>query len=192
MIVTPYRKPPAFGKQLLARRKLGERIGLLVVGVHDWDAGAELASRSGVARVVMDVDQLPHELDWSCAVALDCLVVGECAEPVFYATTTMLFAAGAASIWGMFADGLWRLERWHSKCCPSGFYAADGPVPASRFGAALKIHRSWSLMIRAGVYGTKLFDAARSAEFAQAFGPLAEKAEAWVAKKRGFVSARTA
>jgi hypothetical protein len=187
-----YAKPPAFGKALIGRRKLGERIGLLVVAVHDWDAGKELASRSGTARVVVDVDQLPHELDWSCAVALDCLIVGGCAEAVFYATATMLFAAGAASIWGEFEDGIWRLERWPYPGCPSGFLVEDGPVPAARFGTKLAAYRSWALLTRAGVYGTRVFDAARDAEYAKAFGPLAEKAQAWVGEKRGFDQPRTA
>lgn len=190
--MNPYRKPPAYGKQLLARRKLGERIGLLVVAVHDWDAGRELASRSGTARIVVDEADMPHELDWSCAVALDCLLVGDCDRSVFYAAATMLFAAGAASLWGDFGDGIWRLERWHTKCCPMGFYADDGPVQPARLGVALATHRSWALMTRAGVYGTKLFDSARDAEYAKAFGPLAEKAQAWVAEHRRTNEARAA
>lgn len=187
-----YAKPLAFGKQLIGRRKMGERIGLLVVSLHDWKGGGDLLARPGVAQVVLDVDQLPHECDWSCAVALDCLIVGDVDEAVFYAAATMLFAAGAASIFGQFPDGIWRLERWHSKCCPVGFYAVDGPIAPTAFGRALAVHRDWCLMTRAGVYGTKIYDAARAAVFDQAFGVLSSKAQAWVAEKRGFDVPRAA
>lgn len=185
-------QPPVGGRPLIGRRKAGERIGLLVVSVHDDDAGRELALRSGTARVQVMIDTLPHELDWSCAVALDCVILGACRPPVFYATATMLYAAGAASIWGEFDDGLWRLERWQSASCPSGFYADDGPVPVELLGEALSFHRSWALMRRAGGYGTELFDAARDAEFSKVFGPLSEKAQAWLGQKLDYSQARAA
>jgi hypothetical protein len=177
-------QPPANGRPLIGRRKAGERIGLLIVAVHDHAAGNELALRPNTARVQVMIDTLPHELDWSCVVALDCLIVGACRPELFYATATMLYAAGAASIWGEFDDGLWRLARWHSASCPTGFYADDGPIQPNRLGEALAVHRSWELMRSAGVYGTKLFDAARDAEFTQIFGPLAEKAQAWMSQNQ--------
>ena len=170
-----WRQPPAYGRPLIGRRKAGERIGLLIVAVHDEHAGHDYASRPNTARVAVLEDTLPHELDWSCAVALDCLVVGACDVRVFYAAMTMLYAAGAASLWGDFADGIWRLERWPSALATAGFYAADGPVDPARLGAALAAHRAWSLLRGAGVYGTPAFAAARSAEFANAFGPAADK-----------------
>ena len=187
-----YAKPPAFAKPLIARRRLGERIGLLVVSVHDWDAGKDVAARSGTARIVVDEVDLPHELDWKCAVALDCLIVGDCDTSVFYATATMLYAAGAASIWAVFPDGVWRLERWVAASFPCGFSAVDGPVPPEQLGRALSVHRDWCLMTRRGVYGTKLFDAPRAALFHQLFGVLAEKASAWISEKRGLTVARAA
>lgn len=187
-----FRKPPAFGKPLLARRKLGERIGLLVVGVHDWDAGKRLAERSGAVRVVVDIDQMPHELDWSCSVALDCLIVGDCDESVFYAAATMLYAAGAASLWGEFEGGIYRLDRDPSKYSCWGFVCVDGAVGDGGLGRALASYRSWALMRSAGVYGTKLFDAARASEFDKAFGPLAAKAQAWLGNQLNSVPARAA
>lgn len=187
-----YKPPLAWGKALMARRKLGERIGLLVVSVHDWDAGSDICARANTARVVVPDDKLPHELDWSPVVALDCLIVGDCADSVFWATVTMLFAAGAASIWGVFAGEVWRLERWASKLCPQGFFAADGPVPESRLGLALQINRDWSLMTRAGVYGTAMFDAARTAAYEKIFGAKADQAMAWVDARRARCSARAA
>lgn len=179
-----YRKPPAYGKALVARRKLGERIGLLVVAVHDWEVGVDLASRPNVARVVVPEDTLPHELDWSPCVALDCLVCGDCPEPVFYAAVTMLHAAGAASIWGQFADGVARLEPMRSKMAPFGFIATDTPFPIQSLGIALQMYREWALMTRAGVYGTKAYAPARFDVFLRVFGEqLAQRAIEWVDKK---------
>lgn len=186
------RKPVAYGKEIIGRRKLGERIGLLVVGLHDWNAGLALCSKPGVARVIVAEDDLPHELDFSCAVGLDCLIVGDCDERVFYAAATMLYAAGAASIWGEYPDGAWRLERWSSKCCPEGFYAADGPFSAGRLARALSLHRDWALMTAEGVYGTAAFAPARLAVFQQAFAHMAERAMGWVDEQRGIATRRAA
>lgn len=58
------RKSLAYCKALMDRRNAGERIGLLVVGIHDWDAGQEMACRQNVMRVVVPQDVLPHELDF--------------------------------------------------------------------------------------------------------------------------------
>lgn len=181
--MTPYKKPLAYSKALVSRRKLGERIGLLIVGVHDWEAGRDLEARSGTARIVVPEDALPHELDWTPAVALDCLVVGECPEPVFYAAVTMLHAAGAASIWGSFADGAWRLERYLSKSTPQGFYATDGPVQAGKIGQALKNHRDHALMTKRGLYGTPPYASARLDAFRNAFGDKAEVVQAMLDKQ---------
>lgn len=175
----------AYGKEIIGRRSLGERIGLLVVSLHDWGAGLELCSKPGVARVVVAKDRLPHELDFSCVVGLDCLLVGDCDERVFYAAATMLYAAGAASIWGEYPDGIWPLERCNSKAFPGGFYAEGEPVPLKRLARALSLHRDWALLTGSGVYGTRAFALARLAAFRQAFGHLAEKAVAWVDEQRG-------
>lgn len=185
-------KHPAYGIPLMDRRRSGERIGLLVVGVHDWKVGQDLEARPNVARVVVPADALPHEFDWSCAVALDCLVCGECNESVFYAAALMLFAAGAASVWGQYDDGVWRLERCSTQMYRHGLFAAEGPFNESEFPRALKTHREYALMVRAGVYGTRLFDAARVAMFDHVFGPLSVKAQAWVAEKRGISKAGAA
>ncbi len=175
-----WRHPPAKGRALLARRKRGVRIGLLVVALHDDYAGSDYLARSHTAHIQVTEDTLPHELDWSCAVALDCLLVGQCDDAVLYAAATMLYAAGAASIWAEYPDGVWRLERWTAKACPSGFYATDGPVNPSRLGAAIAAHRSWSLMRREGVYGTELFNDSRDDQFDKVFGTLATKAKTWL------------
>ena len=55
-------RSPAYAKDLMARRRSGERIGLLVVAVHDWHAGEEFTAHAEVARVVLPPDSLPHEV----------------------------------------------------------------------------------------------------------------------------------
>ncbi|MBK8399989.1 MAG: hypothetical protein IPL29_02625 [Propionivibrio sp.] len=49
-------RAPAYAKALMARRRRGERIGLLVVAVHDWHAGEEFTAHAEVARVVLPPD----------------------------------------------------------------------------------------------------------------------------------------
>lgn len=172
------RPPLPYSKALLARRKAGERIGLLVVALHDWEAGENIASREHTARVVVPDDKLPHDLDWSACVALDCLLCGPCPEPVFYAAATMLYAAGAASIWGEFEDGIWRLEHWARM--PFGFYAEGGPVTHARLGWALSLYRDWALMARCGAYGTAIYAQARLETFRKVFGAKAQRAQDFV------------
>lgn len=177
-------RAPAYAKALMARRRRGERIGWLVVAVHDWHAGEEFTAHAEVARVVLPPDSLPHELDWSCAVALDCLVsCAEGNEAVFDAALTMLQAAGAASLWGWFAEGIALLEPFVSKYRPP-FVSVGDAVPPALFKRALSAHRSREMMMMTGVYGTPAFDTVRQAEYARVFGPAAEKVLAWVKAKR--------
>ena len=185
-------KLPAYGIPLMDSRKAGERIGLLVVSVHDWEEGQDLEIRPNVARVVVPADTLPHQLDWSCAVALDCLVCGGCAESAFYSTALMLMEAHAASVWGVFADGIHRIEKTDARAYKHGLICTDDPVPAARFPLVLKAFRLHALMLRDGVYGTTAYDAARAAAFDEVFGPLSEKAQTWVAEKRGLPRLRAA
>jgi hypothetical protein len=177
------KKLPAYSKSLISRRKLGERIGLLIVAVHDWEAGRDLEARSGTARIVVAEDCLPHELDWAPAVALDCLVVGECQESVFYATVTMLHAAGAASIWGEYSTGILRIEQWKSKCCPTGFYTVDPPVSIEKFSAELRRYRELALVTRLGNYANPIFATARLAAFRNVFGDKAEVVQEMLDKR---------
>ena len=177
-------KPLAYINALRERRRAGERIGLLVVSVHDWESGKDLEARANVARLVVPPDGLPHEFDWSAVVALDCLLVGQCQEAVFYASALMLRSASAASVWAEFDDGVWRLDSGSAKWYRHGLVAVEGPVLPSEFPAALRNFRERSLLTRAGVYGTRAFDAARTALFDQVFGPLSAKAQAWVAEKQ--------
>lgn len=161
-------RAPAYAKDLIARRRRGERIGLLVVGVHDWSAGEEFVAHPGVARVVVADDTLPHELDWTCAAALDCLIIGG-STPEFFATATMLQAAGAASLWCEQESGIVLIEPFASKYFPP-FLSTGEPVPPALFKRALRKHRHAALILRRGVYGQPLFDDAREAEWVGLFG----------------------
>lgn len=178
-----YRRPMAYAKELVARRKAGERIGLLIVSLHDWETGKALALRPGAARVVLDIDMLPHEVDWSPCAALDCLLVGDCDASVFYAAALMALAGGAASLWGEFSGDVWRIERCGQRLYPHGFVAIEGPYVGAAFRNALDAHRKHSLMTRTGVYGSPIFDAARDAVIEQIFSPMADKAKVWLRKQ---------
>ena len=162
-------RAPAYAKNLIARRQRGERIGLLVVGVHDWSAGEELVAQAGVARVVVPADTLPHALDWSCAVALDCLVVSAAPQEIDDAVLTMLQAAGAASLWGWFAEGIIELQPFASKYGPP-FVSRGEAVPPALFKRKLRDHHSDALMLRQGAYASPIYDAAREAAWCDVFG----------------------
>lgn len=185
-------KPPAYAKDLLTRRQSGERIGLLVVGVQDWEFGQRIAERPNVARLVVPHDALPHTLDWSCAVALDCLVGGECPPAVFMAAAVMLSRVGAASVWGDFDDGIWLLAPLSDQARRRTLVATEGPVAPNDLPGAIRNYRERCLLTRAGVYGTPAFDPARAALYETIFGPLAAKAQQWVAEQRGWATRRTA
>ena len=152
------RRPLAYGKDLLARRQAGDRVGLLVVSVHDWEAGTWFAGRPEVARVVLPDDVPVADADWSPCMALDCVVTGGAVDGIFYAVCAALRTCGAASVWGEFDDGLHLLE-------PVGkrFVSVEGPVALPAFGAALRRHRAEAMWLRLGFYGSRIFDQARMA-----------------------------
>ena len=52
------RRPLAYAKDLAARRRNNERVGLVVVAVHDWEAGKWFEGRPEVARLVVPDDLL--------------------------------------------------------------------------------------------------------------------------------------
>lgn len=152
------RRSLAYAKTVAERRQAGERVGLLVVSLHDWKAGTWFESRPEVCRVMLPADLSVGEADWSACLALDCLVCGAANDDVFYAACEALSRHGAASVWGEFDDGFWLLERgvkmWH---------AVDGPYALSKLGAAMRLHREVSMMLRRGFYASRVFDQARQA-----------------------------
>mgnify|MGYP001362128851 CR=1 FL=1 len=60
-------RPLAYGNDVMERRARGERVGLLVVAVHDWDAGQWYAGRPEVCRVVLPSDLPIEAADWTIA-----------------------------------------------------------------------------------------------------------------------------
>lgn len=152
----------AYAKDLAARRRNGERVGLLVVSVGDWEAGKWYEGRPEVCRVMLPADVAPAEADWSVAIALDVLVCGSAPDAVFYAACDALHRAGAASLWGDFEGGFYRLEHHPSPTgkFPNWVSVGDG-IPLQKLGAAVKAYREQAILQRIGVYGSQKYKAAR-------------------------------
>jgi hypothetical protein len=148
-------RPLAHGKALEARRATGERVGLVVVAIHDWNDGRWFESRTEVARVVLPADLQVQDANWAPFLALDCLVTGG-DDATFYAVCAALADHGAASVWGAFADGFHRLERGHSL-----WHAVDGPFPPEKLGAALRQYRALATVLSHGFYRSRIFDGVR-------------------------------
>lgn len=158
------KRPPAHAKKLLERRADGELVDLLRVAVDDWDGGWEFDKEARVERVVCVPDCAIASLDLSCAVALDCVVVGECPPDRFNQALLALFQHGAASVWGQFADGYWRVVPWAFHAC--GYMGVHGPLTAWVLPAAVRAHREACLLLGEGVYAADLFQPAREAVLA--------------------------
>ena len=148
-------RPLAHGRALEARRAAGERVGLVVIAVHDWKDGLWYDGRPEVARVVLPADLQVQEASWAPFMALECAVTGG-DEATFYAVCAALETHGAASIWGAFADGFHRLERgvnlWN---------AVDGPYPPEKLGAAVRNYRALATVLSHGFYRSRIFDSVR-------------------------------
>lgn len=154
----------AHAKAVAERRRAGERVGLLVVSLHDWQGGLWFDGRPEVCRVVLPADLAVDDADWSVCLALDVVVCGSAPDAVFADAVRSVIRSGAVSCWGDFADGFSLLS-----LTPAGAVVAmDDPVPVSKLGAALRSYRSAALALRLGGYGSRVFDAARTAMF----GPL--------------------
>lgn len=154
-------RAPAHARKIRELRESGQRIGLLLVAVDDWEGGWEFVSQDAVQRVVVPPELDASQVDLSVAVALDCLICGTDDASRLSAVAVELFRVGAASVWGEFASGLWCMEFW-----PHGmpwYVCTTGPVPTGRFGRALKFHRDLSLMLGEGLYAAPMFQEARAA-----------------------------
>jgi hypothetical protein len=151
-------KPLAYGKALLEKRQAGQRVGLLVISVHDWEAGKWFEDRTEVARLVLPADVPVDAADWSICLALDCIVTGAVVDGIFFEACAALKRCGAASVWGDFSEGICLLE-------PVGqrMVAVEGPYPLYRMGAVLRQHRETMMMLKLGLYGSRVFNAARLA-----------------------------
>lgn len=158
------RRAMAYAKALAERRRAGERVGLLVVAVHDWSAGLWFDAQPAVGRVVLPDDLAVEAADWSVCLALDVVVCGSADAAVFNAVVRAALAAGAVSCWGEFGDGLHRLAAVGRR----GVVAVDGPFPPAKLGAVLQAYRPAALALGIGGYGSRVFEATRAAMF----GPL--------------------
>lgn len=146
---------PAYARDLLDKRRQGQYIGLLLVSVDDWRGGWYLADKPNVSRVVCPPDFDLAGADFSVAAGVDVLVCGEGDPARLDAATLACLAAGAASVWGEFSDGLWRTTFWphwspHHVC-------EDGPVPVEAFAARLAAFRETAVLMQEGFYGQPMF-----------------------------------
>jgi len=161
------KRHPAYARDVMARRSDGERIGLLVVSVHDWRAGKWFAHRPEVARVVVAPNQATDALRFDCAHALDVVICSNDAE--FFAVADAVQASEPASIWGEFGDGFYRLEKSRR-----GWVSVDGPFSLAGLPRAVRDYRLLALAVVEGGYALPAFEKAREV-FVQAV--LSEAAE---------------
>lgn len=152
-------RPPGYARELLAKRQEGKRIGLLLVAVDDWEGGWYFRDKSNVSRIVCMPDLDIAAADFSVAAGVDCLVCGEAAAGRLDAATLACLAAGAASVWGEYNDGLWRTTYWphwspHVLC-------EDGPVSPAEFSARLATFRETAILLQDGFYGQPMFRSVR-------------------------------
>lgn len=159
-------KLPAFGREVLALREAGQRIGLLVVSVHDWRAGADLAKRENVARVVVPPDLPPEGCDLSLVCGLDVLVCG-----VEGAAHDMAIrgacAYRAASVWIDTRAGMQRVEVLAAGRRP---IVGLELVPPGRFAAELAVRRELMLLCGDWPYDQPVFQPLRQQALARVLG----------------------
>lgn len=139
----PRLKMLAYARDVLAMRERGERIGLLVLAVHDWNAGKWLAGKPNVARVVVPEDTPPEGCDLSLVFGLDVLVCGV-DSPAFDMAVRGALAYRAASVWIETRQGLQRVEVMPASHMIIGFEV----VPPVSFARTLAARRE--LMLATG------------------------------------------
>jgi hypothetical protein len=164
------RKALAYARALAERRARRERVGLVVVSLHDWNSGKWFDDRPEVARLVLPADVPVDAADWSVCLACDVLLCGSAPDPVFYAACDALAKFGAASVWGAFDDGVHLIER-----CGKSWVSVDGPFAAEKLGAALRRQRTAAVALRLGVYASRVYDSARAAMVQPMIEALAEQ-----------------
>jgi hypothetical protein len=168
-----------YSRELMERRRAGERIGLVVVAL-DWQAGRDMAKKPNVARVVAPDEFDVRQASWSALSSLDVVLVGGDDPQRFYAAATAIWRASVASLWGEFDDGFHRLAPQRH----GGWIAEAGPYAEAKLGAALRCFRDCSLLCASGVYGLPAFAAARRALFDLVFGNEAVQAMRAVTQAR--------
>jgi hypothetical protein len=159
-------KPPAWAKELAAKRAQGLRVGLLLVSVEGWAGGAAFAQREGVRRICALPDFDSAAGDWSVAAGLDCLVCADpdadvdprCLQERFDAAAVALFQAGAASVWGECDVGIMRL----ALLVGNRLVSIEAPVPPGAFGRRLAQARETAILMEDGVYGDAAYAPVRA------------------------------
>ena len=161
-------RPMAYAKDFAARRRNGERCGLLVISVHGWESGKWFEGRPEVSRLLLPADVPVAEADWSVCLALDVLLCGPAPDEVFNAALLAAKDGGAASLWAEYEDGFHRLDGRRL------LHSAEGPYTVGELGAALRAFRPVAIGLRIGMYGSRVFDAARAAMAAPFLEAMAE------------------
>lgn len=157
-------RAPAWSADVMRRRESGARIGLLLVSVDEWRGGEVFAGRAGVARVAALPDYDIEAGDWSCAAGLDCLVCGDAVPERFDAAVAAVLAAPAASVWGEYAEGVFRLAALpFQRSGRSTVVSVGSAVPVERLGAELAAFREVAMLMEDGFYGQPVFAAVREA-----------------------------
>lgn len=154
------KRMPPFGREVLARRKSGQRVGLLVVAVSDWRAGDDWLVRDGVSRVVVPWDFELAAVDWSFARALDVLVVagGGTPQSRLEAVAVSLSAADLNSLWlETVMPGSYELGVTEPIVFPhfqegQRMYGGVTVWPASQLGRRLKARRELNALTCRGAF----------------------------------------
>lgn len=159
----------AYATELLAARANCERVGLVVVGVHDWDGPRAWVGAPGVAQLVLAPDVAPEAADWSPLALLDVLVtacagVDGASDAPWHDVVMAAFANGAASVWVELDAGVQRVYLLR------GRMLGDRVVPRRKFGAALREHRVRCLAFADWPFDDAAFDDARRAHYAEMIG----------------------
>ena len=152
--------PPAWAHPVMEKKLAGERIGLLLVSVDEWYGGAQFADRPNVSRICALEDFDIAAGDWSVVAGLDVLVCGDCPAERFALAAVACLCSGAASVWGEYSEGVFRLELW--RVAP--YVVTVGPcIPFSQFGSALAAYRETAMLLQEGFYGMEAFQPMRGA-----------------------------
>lgn len=156
---------PCYASDLEARLLSGAGVVLVVLAVHDWQAG-RLEDRAGVFRLVIHPDRPAAEADLGILRGLDVLVVG--GDPAeFYAAVARALLAGAQSVWGQFDDGVMRLDLWPTAPFLMGFDRVDD---ADALLDVLPNRRTVQAILGEGCFAASEYRAMRIAAVRQVLG----------------------
>jgi hypothetical protein len=118
------------------------------------------ADKPNVARICALEDFEIGRGDWSVCAGLDCLVCGDCSAERFALAAVACLCSGAASVWGEYTEGVFRLDLW--RVAP--YFVTTGPaIPFERFGTALASYRETAMLLQEGFYGSAAFQPVRAA-----------------------------